>query len=118
MNGILNEASLLDRRPDFLPVDILRKSDESLWWDENGLDINTNGNDPVIFELSKLEIINVDDDFMSKLEGAYSSCNYFSNEKIERRLRQKIEISHDGLFRYHNRLVILRPKSTLIEGYY
>ena len=53
---------------------------------------------------------------MSKLKGAYSSCNYFSNENIERRSRQEIEKASDGLFRYHNRVVISRPARALINA--
>jgi hypothetical protein len=79
------------------------------------LNIDTNGNDPVLLALSTLEILDVDDDFLSISKGAYSSCSYFSNENIERRMRQKIEKSSDGLFRYHKSVVIPRPASTLIK---
>ena len=58
----------------------------------------------------------VDDDFLTKLKGAYSSCNHFFNEYIEKRLRQKIEESSDGLFRYHNRVVTPRPASASIKA--
>jgi len=80
------------------------------------LEIHSNGNDPALLALSILEALNVDDDFMSKLKGAYSIFAYFCNENIERRLRQKIEKSSDGLFRHHNRVVILRPANALIEA--
>jgi len=106
----------VSRRPDSLPVDNLRGPDESLWWYGNVLDIDTNGNDPALLALSALEILNVADDFRSKLKGVYSSCSCFSNENIERRLRRKIERSSDGLFRYHNRVVIPRPTSALIKA--
>ena len=59
---------------------------------------NTYGNDPAFLALSTVEILNVDDVFLSKLKGAYSSCNYFSKDNIERRLRQKFEKSCDGFF--------------------
>ena len=62
-----------------------------------------------------MEILNVDDTFWSKLKGAYSSCNYLSNENTERRLRHTIGKSSDGFFRYHNRVVIPRPTSALIK---
>jgi hypothetical protein len=39
----------------------------------------------------------------------------FSNDNNERKLRQKIEKSSDGLFRYHNRVVIPRPANALIK---
>ena len=79
-------------------------------------DIDTNGNDPAILALSTLESLNVDDDFLSNLKGAYSTCAYFSNDNKERRLRQKMEKSSDGLFRYHNRVVIPRPANALIKA--
>jgi hypothetical protein len=60
--------------------------------------------------------LNVDDDFLSNLKGTYSTCAYFSNDNNERRLRQKIEKSSDGLFRYHNRVVIPRPENALIKA--
>ena len=89
-------------------------SDESLWWDGKVPDIDTNGNDHVLLALSTLEALNVDDDFLFNLKGACSTCAYFSNDNNERRLRQKIEKSSDGLFRYHNRVVIPRPANALI----
>jgi len=116
MKGILNEADPVSRRPDFLPVNKVRGLDEILWWDGNVLDIDTNGNDHALMALSISEILHVIyDDFLSKLKGAYSSCNYLSNENIESRLRQQIEKSSDGLNRHHNRVVIPRPASALIE---
>ena len=49
-------------RPDFLPIENLRMSDKSLWWDGNVHDIDTNGNDdPTLLALSTLELLNVDD---------------------------------------------------------
>ena len=115
--GILNEADPVSRRPDFLPIDNLYIQDESLEWDEKVPEIyTTNSNDPSLLAISKLEALNVDDDFLSKLKGAYSTCAYFSNENIERRLRQKIEKSSDGLCRYHDRGVIPRPANALIKA--
>ena len=80
------------------------------------LDIDTNGNGPALLALSTLEALNVDDDFMSNLKGAYSTCIYFSNDNNERILRQKIEKSSNGLFRYHNRVLISRPANALIKA--
>ncbi len=60
-----------------------------------------------LLALLTLESLNVDDDFLSQLKGAYSTFNFFS-ENFERRKRQLIEKSSDGLFRYHNRVVIPR----------
>ena len=116
MTGILNEADLVSRRPDFLPINNMYKPDESLWWDGKVLDTDTNGNSHALLALSTLESLNVDDDFLSNLKGAYSACAYFSNDNNERRLRQKIEKSSDGLFRYHNRVVIPRPANALIKA--
>ncbi len=42
--------------------------DESLWWDENEADIDTNSNDPALLALSTMEL-NVGDDFLAKLKG-------------------------------------------------
>ncbi len=76
----------------------------------------SNGNGLALLTLSTLESLNVYDDFLSNLKGAYSTCAYFSNDNNERRLRQKIEKSFDGLFRYHNRVVIPRPTNALIKA--
>jgi len=116
MKGILNEADPVSRRPDLLPIDNMYMPDESLWWDGKVPGIDTNGNDLALLALSTLAILNVDDHFLSKLKGAYSICSYFSNENIERRLRQKNEKSSNGLFRYHNRIVIPRPANASIKA--
>ena len=58
----------------------------------------------------------MDDDFLSNLKGSYSTCAYFSNENIKTRLRQKIEKPSDGLFRYHNRIVISLPANDWIKA--
>jgi hypothetical protein len=60
--------------------------------------------------------LNVEDDFLSQLKGAYSSCNEFFNENIGRRKRQLLEKSSDGLFQYHHRVVIPRPTLALIKA--
>ncbi len=102
----------MSRRPDFLQIDMYRPED-SLWWDGNMLDIMYNGSDPALMALTTFEELNVDDDFLSQLKGSYSSCNYFSYDNTGRRKRQLIEKSSDGLFRYHHRVVIPRPSSTI-----
>jgi hypothetical protein len=66
--------------------------------------------------LTTFQELNVDDDFMSQLKGAYSSCNYFFDENIGRRKRQLIEKSSDGLFRYHHRVLIPCPALALIKA--
>ena len=65
--------------------------EKSFWWDGKLIDINTNGNGPALLALSTLEALNVDDDFLSNLKGAYSTCAYFSMDINEKRLRQKFE---------------------------
>jgi len=75
-----------------------------------------NGNDPALLAQTTFQSLNVDDDFLSQLKGAYSSCNYFSDENIGRRTRQLIEKSSDGLFRYHHRVVIPHPTLVLIKA--
>ena len=52
--------------------------------------LDTNGNGLALLALSTLEALNVDDDFLSNLKGAYSTCAYYSKDNNERRLRQKI----------------------------
>ncbi len=99
MKGIFNEADPVSRRPDLLQIDMYRLED-SLWKNGNLLDIVYNGSDPALLALATFQSLNVDDDFLSKLKGAYSSCNYLSDENIGRRKRQLIEKSSDGLFRY------------------
>ena len=54
-------------------------------------DVISNGNDPTLLALATFQSLNVYDDFLSQLKGAYSSRNYFSNENIGRRKRQLIE---------------------------
>ncbi len=44
-------------------------------------DIDTNGNDPTFQALSTFEESEGNDDFMSKLQGAYSSCDCFYDNK-------------------------------------
>jgi hypothetical protein len=113
--GILNEADPVSRRPDFHQIDLYRP-EGSLWWDGNVPDIIYNGSDPALLALTTYQELNVDDDFLSQLKGAYSSCNYFSDENIGRRKRQSIEKSSDGLFRYYHRVVIPRPSLALIKA--
>ncbi len=59
-------------------------------------DIIYNGNGLALLALSTLKTFNVDDDFLSQLKGAYSTCNFFSGENIERRKREFIEKSSVG----------------------
>ena len=113
--GILNEADPASRRPDFLQIDIYIQED-IFWWDGNVPDIIYNGSDHALLALTTSQELNVDDDFLSQLKRAYSSCHYFSDENIDRRKRYLIEKSFDGLFRYHHRVMIPRPILALIKA--
>ena len=74
-------------------------------------------NGPTILALLSLEALNVDDNILYNLKGAFSTCAYFStNDNNDMRLRQKIEKSSDGLFKYHNRVVTPRPANVLIKA--
>ncbi len=70
-------------RADFFhPDDIqLRKPAEmfALCWDGNVLDMCYQNNDIALLVLST-DTVPVDDDFLTKLKSAYSSCPYFSDE--------------------------------------
>jgi len=82
--GMVNEADVVSRRPDFLhPDDVrMRKPFEmfAIWWDGNVPDFCYQNNNTVLLVLLA-DIVSVDDDFLTKLKVAYSSCSYFSNEK-------------------------------------
>jgi hypothetical protein len=71
--GILNEADLVPRRPDFLSIENPYMPFGSFWWDGKRPGIDTNGNDHIVVALSILEALNVDDDFRSQLKGVYST---------------------------------------------
>ena len=75
-----------------------------------------NGNDLALLAMTTFQTLNVDDDFLSQLKGAYPSCNYLFDENIGRKKRQLIEKSSDGLFCYHHRVVIPRPALALIKA--
>jgi hypothetical protein len=49
--------------------------EDSLWWDGNMLDIMYNDDDHALPALTIFQSLNVDDDFLSQLKRAYSSCN-------------------------------------------
>ncbi len=112
---ILNEADPVSRRPAFLQIDLYRPKD-SLWWDGNVPGTIYNGSDLTLLALTTFQELNIDDDFLSQLKGAYFSCNYFSDYNIGRKKRQLIEKSSDGLFLYHHRVVIPRSSLALIKA--
>ncbi len=75
------------------------------------LDVTRSDNELALLTLSTEEL-NVDAYFLARLKEPYSSCNYFSYENSLRWKSQNIVKSMDGLFTYHNRLVIPRPAKT------
>ncbi len=80
----MNQSNPVSRLPGFYPIDKLYKLDLNLWWDGNVPGITNNGNDPALLALATLETLNVDDDFLSQLKGAYSACNFFFDRNIEK----------------------------------
>ena len=58
------------------------------------------------------DTVSGDDDFMTKLKKSYFSCSYFADEKTRWKGHGLIK-SFDGLYTYHNRLVIPRPAQDL-----
>ena len=81
LKEIMSEADPVSRCPDLLQIDMYRP-EFSLWWDGNVPAIIYNGNDPALITLTTFRSLNVDDDFLSQLKGAYYSPNYFSDEII------------------------------------
>ena len=78
--GILNKADPVSRRPNFLPIDNLYMPDDNLQWDGKVPDMDTNDHGHALLAQSTLEALNVDDNFLSNLKGAYSTIAYFSND--------------------------------------
>ncbi len=64
-----------------------------------------------LLELSA-DNVSVDDDFLTKLKTAYSSCSYFADEKT-RWKDHGLMNSSNGLYTYHDRLFIPRPAQDL-----
>ena len=58
------------------------------------------------------DIVSVDDDYLTKLKTAYSACSYFVDEKTRWKGHGLI-MSSDGLYTYHDRLVIPRQAQDL-----
>ena len=87
--GSVNEADPMSRRPDFFhPDDVqLRMPTKmfALWWYGNVHDLCCKNNDTALLVLSA-NIVSVDDNFLTKLKLAYSSCPYFCDE-IKARLK-------------------------------
>ena len=84
----------------------------ALWWDGNVLDLCYQNNETSLFVLSA-DTISVDDDFLTRLKSAYSSCPYFFDEIKARWKSHGIVKSSTGLYTYNDRLVILRPAQDL-----
>ena len=79
----VNEADVVSRCPHFFhPDDVhLRRLVEmfALRWDGNVSDLCYQSNDTALLVLLA-DTVFVDDDFLTKLKSAYSSCSYFSDE--------------------------------------
>jgi hypothetical protein len=112
--GSVNETDAVSRRPDFFhPDDVhLRMLVEmfALWWDGDVLDPCYQRN-YITLLVQSTDIVSIDDDFLTKLKITYSSWSYFSNEKTQWKGRGLIK-SFDGLFTYHDGLVI--PRQTQV----
>jgi len=59
-----------------------------------------------------VDIVSVDDCVLTKLKTAYSSCSHFANEQTRWKGHGLIK-SSDGLYTYHDWLVIPRPVQDL-----
>ena len=113
--GSVNEADVVSRRLDlFYPDDVhMRMPVEmfALSWDGKILDLCYQGNDTKMPVLSA-GIVSVDDGFLTKLKTVYSLCSYFANEKTRWKGHGPIK-SSNGLYTYHDRLVMPRPTQDL-----
>ena len=78
--GSVNEADVVPRCPDFFHPDDarLRRPVEMflVWWEGKVPDPCYQSNDTVFVVLSA-DSVSVDDEFLTKLKTAYSSCSYF-----------------------------------------
>ncbi len=102
----------MSRRPDFFHPDTdvhLRMPIKmfALWWDGKVLDLCYQNNETSLLVLSA-DTVSVDNDFLTRLKNSYSSCSYFTDEKTQWKGHGLIK-SSDGLYTYHDRLVIPRP---------
>ena len=64
---------------------------------------NDKNNDNALLVFST-DIFSVDDDFLTKLNSAYSSCPYFSDEIKARWKSHGLVKSSNGFYTYHDRL--------------
>jgi hypothetical protein len=104
--GSINEADVVSRRLDFFHPDTdvhLRRPVEmfTLWWDGEVPDLCYQSNDIALLVLSA-DIVSVDDDFLTKLKTAYSSCSCFADEKTRWKDHGLVK-SSNGLYTYHDR---------------
>jgi len=120
----VNEADVVSRRLYFFhPDDVhLRKLVEmfALWLDGNVPDWCYQDNDTALLVLLA-NIVSVDDEFLTKLKTTYSSCSYLSNRKSRWKGHELIK-SSNGLYTYHDMLVIHPPEKDLrillLNGYH
>jgi hypothetical protein len=108
----VNEVDPVSRRPDFfhsVDVQLLRLAEMfALCCDGNVPDLCYQSNDIALLVLSA-DSVSVDDDFLTKLKSAYSSCPYCSDEIKARCKSHGLVKSSNGLYTYHDRFVIPRP---------
>ena len=114
--GSINETDIVSRRPHFFHPDTIvhpRKPIEmvALWWDGEVPDRCYQSNNTALLVLSA-DNVSVDHDFLTKLKSAYSSCSYFADEKTRWKGHGLVK-TPDGLYTYHDRLVIPRPTQDL-----
>ena len=84
----------------------------ALCWDGKVPDLCYQNDDTALLVLSA-DIVSVDHDFLTKWKSAYSSCPYFCDEIKARWKGHGLIKSSDGLYTYHDRLVIHRPAQDL-----
>jgi len=113
--GSVNEADAVSWCPDFFHLEDVHKRMPfdmfALWWDGKVPNLCYQSNDTPLMVLSAY-IVSVDDGFLTKLKTAYSSCSYVADEKTRWKSHELVK-SSDGLYTYHDRLVIPRPTHDL-----
>ena len=94
--GKANEADPVSRRPDFY----------SIWWDGEVPDPLFACHAMDVLEKAD-SVITVGEDFAVNLKGAYAATRYFDTENGSWQ-KDNLQRSPDGLFLYHDRIVIPR----------
>jgi hypothetical protein len=109
--GYVDNADLMSRRPDyFRPDDVHIYRPTRLFALYSGpkeLDLCNYRNCNLLLVFSA-DTISVDDDFVTNLKTTYSSCFFLDSVKSPWKHHERIK-SSDGLYFYHDRLVMPRP---------